>query len=96
MPRINLNLTDAIATAIEVRQEDLSSQITEQNKTTYTFLHKPKNDKIILTLNGQTLAPGIDKDFALNSNSKTITILDSGLISQSDILLVTYLTQTIN
>jgi len=88
MSILNINLTKTGTGSI--KQENLSSQITENNTINFTFAETAKNAKIILTLNGQTLTPGHNKDYTLSG--KQITIIDNNHINIGDELLVTYIT----
>lgn len=89
MSTLNIDLTKAGGVG-SIKQENLSSQITAINKTQFVVGQRPKNLKIILTLNGQTLTPGVDKDYTISQN--TITINDNNHIDTGDELIVTYIT----
>lgn len=88
MPVVNIDITRTGTGS--VKQENLSSQITSSNNVTFTILEVPKNSKIILTLNGQTLTPGTTKDYTISQ--RTITVINSNHIDVGDELLVTYIT----
>lgn len=84
----NINFTKLGSGSI--KQESLSNQITINNTVTFTINETPKNSKIILTLNGQTLTPGDNKDYTITQ--RTITVFDSSHIIVGDELIVTYIT----
>lgn len=84
----NIDLTK-IGTG-SIKQESLSDQITINNNVTFTINSTPKNSKIILTLNGQALTPGENKDYTINQ--RTITVSDSDHIDVGDELIATYIT----
>lgn len=73
-----------------IKQELLSDQITINNNVTFTINNTPKNAKVILTLNGQTLTPGENKDYTITQT--TITVKSSDHINVGDELIATYIT----
>ena len=72
-----------------LEQEDISSQISGTNTTFFTISKQPNNSNIILTLNGQVLTSGLNKDYVLNGQN--ITINNNNHIDISDELIVTYI-----